>query len=122
MTTQPASITFRLYVGATFTEPVTLKDADGNPIDLTGCSAQLQARRDIADTDPVFDLSTADGSITLGGVNGTITLAISATDTGNMVVDWDGEVWYHDLKLTFPDNTVQRTYQGAIIVSPAVTR
>lgn len=122
MTTQPASVTFRLYVGATFTEPAILEDGDGNPIDLTGCSAQLQARRDISDVDPVFDLSTTDGSITLGGVNGTITLSISATDTGAFAVDWDGEVWYHDLKLTFPDDTVQRTYQGAIIVSQAVTR
>jgi hypothetical protein len=122
MTTQPASLSFRLYQGATFSEPVTLNDGSGNPINLTGCTAKLQARRDIADTDPVFALDSTTGGIVLGGAAGTITLNLSAAATKALAIDWDGEMWLHDLLLSFPDATVQRTYQGAIYAYPAVTR
>lgn len=122
MTVQPASLTFRLYQGATFSEPVTLYDGNGQPTDLTGCTARLQARRDISDEPPVFTLDSATGGIVLGGAAGTITLSLSAAQTAALAIDWDGEMWVHDVLLTFPDTTVQRTYQGAIFAYPAVTR
>lgn len=122
MTVQPASINFRLYQGATFSEPVTLKDSSGNPIDLTGCSARLQARRDIADPDPVFSLDSTSGGIVLGGAAGTVTLAKPSSATAALSIDLEGEMWVHDILLTFPDASVQRTYQGAIFAYPAVTR
>lgn len=123
MTVRPASVSFRLYMGADFSEPVTLKDSNGDPIDLTGASARLQARRDISDTLTTLDLNSATGGIVLGGIAGTVQLVVNGATTAALPnIDWDGEVWCHDLLLTFQDGTKQRTYQGAIIVSPAVTR
>lgn len=122
MTVQPASVNFRLYQGATFSEPVTLKDGSGNPIDLTGCTARLQARRDISDAAAVFSLDSTGGGIVLGGTAGTVTLVVPPSTTAALSIEWEGEMWVHDLLLSFPDATVQRTYQGAIYAYPAVTR
>jgi len=122
MTVQPASVNFRLYQYATFSEPVVLKDGNGDPINLTGYSALLHARRDISDPDPVMSFSTANSTIVLGGINGTITLVQLPSVTGALVIDWEGEMWVHDLLLTAPDSSAQRTYQGAIYAYPAVTR
>ncbi len=122
MSVTPASINFYLYQGATFSEPVTLKDGAGAPIDLTGYSARLQARRDISDATPVLDLNSTSGGILLGGTNGTITLSMTASATAALSIDWDGDFWVHDLLLTDGSGNVQRTYQGAIIASPGVTR
>lgn len=122
MSVTPASINFSLYQGATFSEPVTLKDSSGTPLDLTGYSARLQARREISDTTPVFSLDSTTGGIVLGGTAGTITLSMPAAATAALPVDWDGEYWVHDLLLTDGSGNVQRTYQGVIIASPGVTR
>ena len=50
MTIQPGSVIFYLYGGATFSEPIVIKDADGTPVDLTNYTAKMQVRRDISDT------------------------------------------------------------------------
>ncbi len=128
MTTRPATVNFRLYPYATFTETTTLLDSEQAPIDLTGRSALMHIRRDREDTTPVFTLSTADGSIALGGEDGTIVLSIPAADTAPTLtppIDPEGEVWYHDLLLTDPSTTpatTERTYQGILVVLPGVTR
>jgi hypothetical protein len=122
-TVQPASVNFWLYSGATFIALTTLKDTDGTPIDLTGCTAVLQARRDIADVLPVFTCSTTDGTLVLGGAAGTISLQLTALVTAGLQIDFAGEIWFHDLLMTQADDvTVSKVYQGAIIACPSVTR
>lgn len=126
MTTRPASVDFWLYVGADFSEQVTLKDADGNPIDLTGATALMHVRRDISDANPAITFSTADDTIVLGDAAGAVRLKLTAVATKalytNPGVDWDGEAWVHDLLLTFPTPTTERTFQGGLFVQPGVTR
>lgn len=125
MTTAPASINFRLYQHATFSEVVTLQDSLGAPLDLTGKLATCQIRRDILDDVPVFDLSSPSNGLIVGGVDGTVTITISALDTGAVTVDPDGETWIYDLLLTDPSpnpDVVERAYQGFIFVIPGVTR
>ena len=122
-TVQPASVNFWLYQGATFTAPVVLKDSNGDPIDLTGYSGKLMARRDISDVTPVFTCQTTDGSMSLGGNTGQVTLNLTAVVTAGLSIDYAGEVWYHDLLLKHADGvTVDKPYQGVIIAAPSVTR
>ena len=124
MTQCPATLNFRFFQHATFSETITLKDSDGVARDLTAHTALMHVRRYVEDDTPLFTLSTDDGSIVLGGVAGTIALAIPFTDT-DLDIDWDGEVWFHDLLLTntTPDpDVVERSFQGAIIAMPGVTR
>jgi len=122
-TVQPASVNFWLYQGATFTAPVTLKDSDQNPIDLTGYSGKLMMRRDISDASPIATFQTTDATMVLGGTAGTVTLNMTATLTAGLTIDFAGEVWYHDLLLKHADGvTVDKPYQGVVIAAPGVTR
>ena len=123
---RPATLNFHLYPYATFSEEQVLKDADGVPLDLSGCTALMHIRRERADAEPLYALSTATGEIVLGGVEGSISIKLPADETGAAVLlDPDGEGWVHDILLTYGGEdppTVDRVYQGAVFVHPAVTR
>lgn len=109
---------FTINKGATFSRVVTWKEADGDPIDLTGYTARMQVREYASAADPVIDLTTTNGGIALGGTAGTITLSISSTDTSNVGVD--GGVY--DLELVSAGGVVTRLLQGFIEFSDEVTR
>lgn len=117
-----ATVNFVLYPHATFTETVTLRNSDGTVMNLTGYSARAQVRREIDDTDAVFDLSSTNGKIVLGGAAGTVQFLLANTETDNPEVDWDGEYWVYDMLLTAPSGIVERMIQGAISAIPGVTR
>lgn len=124
-TTRPATINFRLYPDATFSEQQTLLDSDGEPVDLSGRSARMHIRRDRDDYDFVFELTTENGGIALGD-DGSIQLSISADQTYPELapaIDRDGEQWFHDLLITTPGAVpvVDRLYQGRVLVFPGVT-
>jgi hypothetical protein len=124
MTILTATVHFVLYQYATFTETVTLTDSDGVPRNLTGYTALMHVRRDPDDADPLFTLSTADSTIVLGGVLGTVVLAIPFSDT-DVTVDTDGETWFYDLLLTdtapTPD-VVEKPITGTITAFRGITR
>lgn len=118
--------------GATF-NPVffwTLKDADsieycccqdedkGTPVDLTGCTARLQARDSYASPTVLLDLSTEDGGIILGGDTGIIKLIISAEKTS--LINWSRAVY--DLEIKHSNGDVTRLMGGVISVSMGITR
>lgn len=123
-TSCPATVHFRIYPHATFSETVTLRDSDGVLVNLTGASALMHIRREIDDTTPVFTLSSTGvtPAIVLGGALGTIAITLANTVTDDPVVDWDGEVWVHDILLTNSLGSVERTFQGTVTVLPGVTR
>lgn len=124
MTVRPATINFKLYPYATFSEKTILKDGDDEPMDLTGYSARMHIRRNIDDADTLFDLTSEGASpdIVLGGADGSIEFSIAASATDDVPgIDWDGETWVYDLLLSSGGN-VDRVYQGRIVVLPGVTR
>jgi hypothetical protein len=60
-----------------------VRRSDGNPVDLTGYTALMQIRP--RPSRPVIvELSTENGRIQLGGPAGTIALAITGEDTGEL--------------------------------------
>lgn len=84
------------------------------PVDLTGYTAQMQIRPFY--NGPVLYDVTPD--ITLGGVDGTIQIEISAADTETFIW-WKG---VYDLRLTDSSGIVTRLLAGSVDVSPAVTQ
>jgi hypothetical protein len=88
------------------------------PVDLTGCTARMQVRQSVESPEVLLELSTENARITLGGPAGTITLAITATDTA--AITWAGGVY--DFELQFPGGRVKRLFYGTVTVSPDVTR
>lgn len=116
--TTPAKLKFTIFQGATFRKRLTWKGPSGAPINLTGCTARMQVRSEIDSTEVLLELTTENGGIALGGVDGTIDLYVSDEDTA--AVTWSDGVW--DLEIVHPDGDVTRLAQGSISVSPEVTR
>jgi hypothetical protein len=92
--------------------------SSATPVNLTGYSADMQIRQTISSPTILYEASTAGGEIVLGGVLGTITLTIPAVDTAAFAFTKG----VYDLQLTSGGDIVTRLLQGAVTVSPEVTR
>ena len=84
------------------------------PVDLTGCSAQMQIRPYAGSPTLLYDASM---DIALGGANGTITLIINASDTESF--DWFEGVY--DLLIIDGAGNVRRLLSGNVSVCEGVT-
>lgn len=104
--------------GATFSRSLTWQDSTGSPINLTTYTARMQVRATVESAAAAISLTTENSRITLGGVAGTITLTISATDTAALTA---GEYVY-DLELVAASGTVTRLIQGCFTIDAEVTR
>lgn len=105
--------------GATFRKVLTWKaGTPAAPVDLSGCTARMQFRADIAAAVPLITLTTENNGIVLGGVLGTIELVITATATAGFT--WTAAVY--DLEIVFASGDVHRLVYGSVTVSPEVTR
>ena len=113
-------LNLKIDQGATFSKLVTWRTGSttGTPVDLTGCTARMQARAKITDQSVLLDLTTANGGIVLGGTSGTV--EIKLTDGQTAAISWAGAVY--DLEVVFSNGDVRRLLQGSISVSPEVTR
>ena len=103
--------------GATFSQVITYKES-GVAINLTGYTARMQVRSTLESATSVVELTTANSRIALGGVAGTISLTISATDTAALTA---GRGVY-DLELVSGSGIVTRLLQGVCTISRNVTR
>lgn len=106
---------FTIEQGATFRRTLTWKDQDGNPINLTGASARLKAKK--SNGVELFSLTDTDG-ITLGGTNGTIALYLS--DEATAELDFDSA--RYDLEIVSPSGEVTRLVRGTVTLQPEETR
>lgn len=103
--------------GATFRLVGTYRGSDGEPVDLTGCTARMQVRRRAGAEPVLLDLSSGDG-ITLGGIAGTVAIVIDADTTADLP---DGRFAY-DLEIESDGGEVTRLLEGDFVVDPEVTR
>jgi hypothetical protein len=90
------------------------------PTDNTGFEARMQVRKTIPSSTVVLDLSTQTGEITLGGVDGSIEIEVSA----EVMEDLQGTYRY-DLELVDTsgvDDIVYGVVRGDFKVRPEVTR
>lgn len=114
MTLLPAGPkSFKIWKGGTFKKRIVLyeDEAGETPRDLTGYAASLDIK-DKADGSILFSLSTTNSRITLGGLDGTVDLIISATDTAALT--WKSGVY--DLLIESPSGEVDPILQGQFVV------
>jgi hypothetical protein len=112
--------------GATFSRFITMRYPDpasppSDPTyllyDLSGYEARMHVRRTVDSSTTLIELSTDDGSIVLGGEDGTIELTISAEDTALLTSSG-----VYDLEIISDTGVVSRVLQGAWRLSQEVTR
>lgn len=137
-----------IYQGASWDFTYTKYDSDGDVVDLTGYSAVLGIKDNYNGVLETFlsTESTEYGTITLGGTAGTVMLAMTADQTGELagelnaltaLIIHDGDslssayVWIdqsqptatyrYDLKLYSGDGVVTREIEGFLIVHRQIT-
>ena len=108
------SYSFTIEQGTDFSRVLTWKDSNGNLIDLTGYTAACQVRDFKGGV--LIDF-TEDGSITLGGTEGTVTLELPNSFTSTL----DFDTARYDLKLTSSGSLKDRLVQGTVTLSKEVT-
>lgn len=109
---------FTIEQGASWSLSLTYKDADNQAVDLAGYSAKLQVRSFVGSSEVLLERSTQAGTITLGGVLGTISVEASAAETAALTPG----LAVYDLELYSPIDTTIRLLQGDVTISPEVTR
>ncbi len=115
----PGTYNWTIYQGATNKLPLTYKDADGKPIDLTDYSARMQVRRLHSSVEVLLCLDSSTGSgIVLGGKAGTIEIRIEADKAA--LLNFSQGVY--DFELINPEGEVERLIEGIVKLSPEVTR
>ena len=107
---------FTLDQGSTWTLQVVYNDSNGNPVNLTGYTAEMQVRRKFDSENSVLTLSTSNGGITIVGATGTLNLL--ATDEQANI---DAGLYVYDLELSI-GGARSRLIQGTVTVSGEVTR
>lgn len=112
---------------------VWTKTSGGSAVDLTGYEARMAIRRCVGGALEAYLSSEGDadgGTITLGGAAGTVTLAMTATESGALgaAASWpwaerheDRETYRYDLELVSAAGAVTRELEGRVILSREVT-
>ena len=101
--------------GATFTSDVTVKDANGNPFDLTGYTAAAKLAKGYSSTRTRTDFTA---TVAADATSGVVTLSLTSTQTTAL----DAERYVYDLEITQTSSgNVTRVIEGIITVRPQVT-
>lgn len=102
--------------GATFSKSLTYL-IDETPVDLGGYSARLQVRKTHSSKNPVIDINTNNGGITVDE-DGVIAFIITATETSQVPAG----TYVYDLEIISTNQTVSRLIEGKFEITPEVTR
>ena len=105
---------FQLYQGDSKTLSVTVKDATGAVVVITGASIKWQASKSKGKTSDISKTTSSGISIT-NGAGGVFQVTIAASDTESLV----GE-FYHEAEVIFSDSTVSTVLVGRMRVIPVL--
>ena len=126
MISSHAVIDLDVWEGATFYQEFTwLAGSPAVPVNLEGVTARMQARDDIADEEPVFDLTTENGGIIILSPmdSGGYAIKLTPSQTAGLCTGHEKRVLVYDLFFdhgTDDDTGLQQ--KGKITIYPAVTR
>ena len=114
--------------GATFLRTITVKDADGETVDLTGWTVTGKMREN---QNSVSALATFTGTILNQGTNpGEFTISLTPVQTaaipGDTTADTSGVIvksyYLYDVEATKPDTSVLRLLRGRVELIPEMTK
>ena len=99
--------------GATFTTTVTVTDANGDAVSLSGYSVAAQIRKTfLSSTATAFTATISNAS------SGEITISLSPTQTTAL----EAGRFVYDVVITASGGTKTRVVEGQVTVNPSVTR
>ena len=99
--------------GATFTTTVTVTDANGDAVNLSGYSVAAQIRKTfLSSTATSFTATISNAS------SGEITISLTPTQTAAL----EAGRFVYDVVITASGGTKTRVVEGQVTVNPSVTR
>tara|TARA_R100001509_G_scaffold20981_1_gene10932 strand:+ start:589 stop:921 length:333 start_codon:yes stop_codon:yes gene_type:complete len=99
--------------GATFTTTVTVTDANGDAVNLSGYSVAAQIRKTfLSSTATAFTATISNASA------GEITISLTPTQTAAL----EAGRFVYDVVITASGGTKTRVVEGQVTVNPSVTR
>jgi tRNA A37 methylthiotransferase MiaB len=117
---QPATIDLTIYKGSTYSKIIQWKTGTpALPVNLSGCTARMQIRKRVTDTEILDTLTTENSKLQIyDAVNGRFKISIPA----NVSSAYNFNTAVYDLEIVFPDTTVVRVIEGCLSAVPEVTR
>lgn len=103
--------------GDTFSLPIVWRDENKDLVDLTGYTARMQVRETVDAEDFLLELTTENDGITLGGIDGTIDLTVSAEDMAAI----EAGSYKYDLEMVVGESVV-KLLRGKFKIIAEVTR
>ena len=97
--------------------PFRYEAPEGSPVNFTGSTAKMQARVKVDSPIILFELSTDDGTITLG-TDGSVVLSETALQTA--ALKFSRAVY--DIEITPPVGEPYKLLKGNVFLDRAVTR
>ena len=111
---RPAQYNVKIWRNDTWSQVFAIL-ADTTPVDLSGSTILIQVRPSANSTTIALALTTADSSITIGGVNrNQITL--------NKKADVAAGSYVYDMNITFPTGEVKTYIWGNFIVQEDISK
>lgn len=106
---------FSLIEGDTKAITVTVKDRDGDVVDITGATINWQAAKNPHATATLTKATGGSGISITSGTGGQFRITIDAADTANLSGDF-----YHEAQVTFSDGTIATVLTGKMTITPAL--
>jgi hypothetical protein len=113
---QPGRFNFSLVQGDTFSTSPAWK-INNSYVNVTGYTAKMDVKIAPTSTSTIIELSTANGRITVGTIDGKFTLNLTATETSTLP---PGNYIY-DLDVTSPGGVVTTLLSGGFTVVTQVS-
>lgn len=117
---QPAHIDLTIYKGSTYSKIFQWKTGESaTPVNLTGCAARMQIRKNVNDSTILDSLTTENSRLEIfDALNGKFKLNVPSTISS--AYPFTSAVY--DLEIIFVDGSVIRVIEGCISAIPEVTR
>lgn len=116
-------LTLEIAAGATFKLSFWVKNEDGSAVDLTGCSARMQLRRQYTSPTPALSLTSSPAAgLTITPLAGRVDIEISEAQTRSLSLSTVNDAYVYDCEVVFPSGEVRRALEGRALVSPEATK
>jgi hypothetical protein len=101
--------------GSAFKLELQLKQPDGEPLNLSGCTAASQIRKSARSKNPIIDFTCEVVAPTADGI-----ILISLTHDQTSSLSFSNALY--DIEVTFATGEVRRLLMGSVRLSPEITR
>lgn len=117
------ALTLNIAAGATFNLTFWVKNSDKSAVDLTGCTARMQFRRQYTSPTAALSLTSSPAAgLTITPLAGRVDIQITEAQTRSLSLSTVNDAYVYDCEVVFPSGEVQRAIEGRALVSPEVTK